>query len=37
MNGRFASLEPKIDRRFDILFGALAMGFVGAAISHFLG
>jgi hypothetical protein len=37
MNGRFARLESKIDRRFDILFGALATGFVGAVVSHFLG
>jgi hypothetical protein len=37
MNGRFASLEAKLDRRFDILFGALATGFVGAVVSHFLG
>lgn len=37
MNGRFASLEAKIDRRFDILFGAPATGFVGAVVSHFLG
>jgi hypothetical protein len=37
MSGRFASLEAKIDRRFDILFGALATGFVGAVVSHFLG
>lgn len=37
MNGHFASLESKIDRRFDILFGALATGFVGAVVSHFLG
>jgi hypothetical protein len=37
MNGRFVSLEAKIDRRFDILFGALATGFVGAVVSHFLG
>jgi chromosome segregation ATPase len=33
MNGRFAGIE----RRFDILFGALATGFLGAVISHFLG
>jgi hypothetical protein len=33
MNDRFARLE----RRFDILFGALATGFVGAVVSHFLG
>jgi hypothetical protein len=37
MNMRFASLEAKIDRRFDVLFGALATGFVGAVVSHFLG
>jgi hypothetical protein len=33
MNGRFAGLE----RRFDILFGALATGFVGAVVTHFIG
>jgi hypothetical protein len=33
INGRFAGIE----RRFDILFGALATGFVGALVSHFLG
>jgi hypothetical protein len=37
MNTRFAKLEDKIDRRFDILFGALATGFVAAVIQHFLG
>ena len=37
MNGRFASLEAKIDRRFDILFGALATGIVSVVVSHFLG
>jgi hypothetical protein len=37
MNQRFARLEDKIDRRFDILFGALATGFVAAVIQHFLG
>jgi hypothetical protein len=37
MNGRFASLEAKIDQRFNILFGALATGFIGAVVSHFLG
>jgi hypothetical protein len=37
MNGRFASLEAKIDRRFDILFGALATGIVSVVLSHFLG
>jgi hypothetical protein len=37
MNGRFANLEAKIDQRFNILFGALATGFVGAVVSHFLG
>lgn len=37
MNGRFATLEAKIDQRFNILFGALATGFVGAVLSHFLG
>ena len=33
MNGRFAGIE----RRFDILFGALATGFIGALVTHFLG
>jgi hypothetical protein len=37
MSTRFAKLEDKIDRRFDILFGALATGFVAAVIQHFLG
>jgi hypothetical protein len=37
MNGRFANLEANVNRRFDILFGALATGFVGAVVSHFLG
>ena len=37
MNGCFASLEAKIEQRFNILFGALATGFVGAVVSHFLG
>jgi hypothetical protein len=33
MNERFAGIE----RRFDILFGALATGFVAAVVQHFLG
>jgi hypothetical protein len=33
MNGRFAGIE----QRFNILFGALATGFVAAVVSHFLG
>jgi hypothetical protein len=33
MNNRFAGIE----RRFDILFGALATGFIGALVTHFLG
>jgi hypothetical protein len=37
MNSRFAALESNVNRRFDILFGALATGFVGALVSHFLG
>jgi hypothetical protein len=37
MNARFALLEGKLDRRFDILFGALVTGFVGVVASHFLG
>jgi hypothetical protein len=37
MNGRFANLEAKLDRRFDILFGALATGFVAAVVQHFIG
>jgi hypothetical protein len=32
MNERFA----RLDRRFDILFGALATGFVGAVVAHFI-
>src|ERR1700761_1527788 len=36
MNGRFATLEAKLDRRFDILFGALATGFVAAVVQHFV-
>jgi hypothetical protein len=37
MNDRFASLEAKIDQRFNILFGALATGFVAAVVQHFVG
>lgn len=37
MNGRFAHLEASINRRFDILFGALATGFVAAVVQHFIG
>lgn len=33
MNERFNGIE----RRFDILFGALATGFIGAVAAHFLG
>jgi hypothetical protein len=33
MNERFANLE----RRFDIMIGAMATGFVGLIISHFIG
>lgn len=33
MNGRFAGIE----QRFNILFGALATGFVGAVVAHFIG
>jgi septal ring factor EnvC (AmiA/AmiB activator) len=33
MNGRFAGIE----KRFDVLFGALATGFVAAVVQHFLG
>jgi phage host-nuclease inhibitor protein Gam len=33
MNDRFAGIE----QRFNILFGALATGFIGAVVSHFLG
>jgi hypothetical protein len=33
MNERFGGIE----QRFNILFGALATGFVGAVVSHFLG
>jgi hypothetical protein len=37
MNERFALLEAKLDRRFDILFGALATGFIAAVVQHFIG
>jgi hypothetical protein len=33
MKGRFA----RIERRFDLMFGAMITGFVGLIISHFLG
>jgi hypothetical protein len=33
MNERFNGIE----RRFDILYGAMATGFIGAVVSHFLG
>ena len=33
MNERFAGIE----QRFNILFGALATGFVGAVVAHFIG
>jgi hypothetical protein len=33
MNERFAGIE----QRFNILFGALATGFIGAVVGHFLG
>jgi hypothetical protein len=33
MNERFNG----IDRRFDILFGALATGFIAAMVQHFIG
>jgi hypothetical protein len=36
MNQRFALLEDKMDRSFNILFGALATGFVAAVAQHFL-
>jgi len=36
MNGRFVALEGKIEQRFNILFGALATGFVAAVVQHFL-
>jgi hypothetical protein len=36
MNQRFARLEDKMDRSFNILFGALATGFVAAVVQHFL-
>jgi hypothetical protein len=36
MNQRFARLEDKMDRSFNILFGALATGFVAAVAQHFL-
>lgn len=37
MNGRFAHLEASINRRFDILFGALATALVAAVVQHFIG
>jgi hypothetical protein len=37
MNDRFVGLEGKIEQRFNILFGALATGFVAAVVQHFLG
>jgi hypothetical protein len=37
MNGRFAHLEASINRRFDILFGALATGLVALVVQHFVG
>jgi hypothetical protein len=37
MNDRFATLEGKIEQRFNILFGALATGFIAAVVQHFLG
>jgi hypothetical protein len=37
MNQRFARLEDKMDRSFNILFGALATGFVAAVLEHFIG
>jgi hypothetical protein len=37
MNERFAKLEGTFNRRFDILFGALATGFVAAVVQHFIG
>jgi hypothetical protein len=37
MNDRFGRLEEKFDRRFDILLGALATGFSGVVVIHFLG
>ncbi len=33
MNARFAGIE----QRFNILFGALATGFIAAVVQHFLG
>ena len=37
MNQRFARLEDKMDRSFNILFGALATGFVAVVVQHFIG
>jgi hypothetical protein len=37
MNERFAKLEDKFDRRFDVMLGAMVTGFVGLIVSHFLG
>jgi hypothetical protein len=37
MNERFGKLEATFNRRFDILFSALAMSVVGIVVSHLLG
>jgi hypothetical protein len=37
MNERFTRLEEKLDRRFDILFGAMATGLIAAVVRHFIG
>jgi hypothetical protein len=37
MNYRFATLEGKIEQRFNILFGAMATGFVAAVVQHLIG
>jgi hypothetical protein len=37
MTERFASLEAKFDRRFDLMFGAMVTGFVGLILTHFIG
>jgi hypothetical protein len=37
MNSRAAKLESTFDRKFNLLFGALATGFVAAVVQHFIG
>ena len=37
MNERFGKLEASFDRKFNILFGAMATGFVAIVVQHFVG